>query len=151
MDMGRLRALIETRFDGLAAKQSWGETSFFYNPGARFANGSYFATLKDRDGPNDTASGLDRPGAYRLNFGMSPKTFKARFGEKPARPPKGEAITGAWDFTAQGVLTPHPIYGWMGWAAIVTPREDQLDEVLELLGEAHERARKGFEKRARAT
>lgn len=52
---------IINALDGVVPKSVWGETSYFYNPGLRFDRGAYFATIKERDGDNDRASGLDRP------------------------------------------------------------------------------------------
>ncbi len=49
-------------YDGVVVVASWGETSFFYNLGRALARGAYFSTIKDRDGDNDRASMLDRPG-----------------------------------------------------------------------------------------
>jgi hypothetical protein len=56
--MDIMRAL-ETRFDGLSVKKSWGESSLFSNPGEALAHGIYFVTLKERDGAHDTASHLE--------------------------------------------------------------------------------------------
>lgn len=141
-------ALLES-FEGVAPKPSWGETSYFYNPGRRFANGAYFATIKLSDGPNDTASKLSREGVWRLSFGVSKARYVALFGPLPARPPKGGIISGDWVFTALNQLTPHPVYGWMGWCAMLCPEQALLDQHRALIEDAHARARAGFEARVR--
>jgi hypothetical protein len=141
-------ALLES-FEGIVPKASWGETSYFYNPGRRFANGAYFATIKLSDGPNDTASALSREGVWRLSFGVSKARYAALFGPLPARPAKGGIIAGDWDFTALNRLTPHPVYGWMGWCAMLCPGPAELEDCRGLLNEAHSRAVAGFEARAR--
>jgi hypothetical protein len=51
-------------------KSSWGETSFFYNPGQLFPYGVYFCTIKEKDGANDQSSNLARDGIYRFSIGL---------------------------------------------------------------------------------
>lgn len=131
----RLSALPDVR-----PKSSWGETSFFVNPGGRLKNGAYFATIKDHDGANDRASALDRGGVWRLSLGIGPEAFTAQFGPRPARPPKGGTLDGPWDFTVLDRLTPHPIYGWMGWVAVNCPSLATLDALAPLIATAHQRA-----------
>lgn len=137
------RALLSARLSALPdvrPKASWGETSFFVNPGNQLKNGAYFATIKDHDGQNDRASDLGRDGVWRLSLGIGPKAFEARFGPRPARPSKGGIIDGPWDFTASDLLTPHPIYGWMGWVAINCPAPATLETLAPLIETAHQRA-----------
>jgi hypothetical protein len=136
-------------YDGVASVQSWGETSLFYNPGEALARGAYFCTLKNHDGQNDRASSLDRPGVYRLSFGVSPSTYTQMFGPRPPRPSKSGAIDGPWNFTALDRLTPHPVYAWMGWLSILNPSSRTFDELRPLLDEAHRKARSTFNRRRR--
>ncbi len=145
--MDDVAARIAANFPEVEPTQSWGETSFFYNPGGALPRGVYFCTLKDHDGENDRASGLDRSGVYRLNFGPPVSAFEKLFGPRPARPKKGGVVNGPWDFTALDVLTPHPVYGWMGWIAVLNPTEATLAETLPLLSQAYEKAQKTFAKR----
>lgn len=144
-----MRTAIEhlARLDGVNVVEAWGETSLFYNPGNRFARGTYFATVKDRDGAGDKASCLDREGVWRLNLGICFQTFADLFGERPTRPPKGKVIEGSWDFTEFGTLTPHPVYGWMGWISILNPGIANWERCKSLIEDAHKRARITFEKR----
>lgn len=135
---------------GVVPKAAWGETSYFYNPGSRFERGTYFATLKDHDGASDRASRLDRPGVWRLNIGVGKTTYLALFGPPPHRPGKGETIEGHWDFTALDVLTPHPVYGWMSWVAVLNPSAETWARCIDLLADAHKRAAATFERRVRA-
>lgn len=136
-------------YDGVVPVQSWGETSFFYNPGRALARGAYFCTLKDHDGENDRASSLDRLGVYRLSFGVTPSTYVRIFGPRPPRPGKGGVVEGTWLFTALDRLTPHPVYAWMGWLWILNPTAHTFAELQPLLGEAHRRARGTFDRRLR--
>lgn len=60
---------ILEQFTDVNPLDSWGEKSFFLNPGRQLKRGTYFATLKEKDGENDKASHLDRKGIFRLNMG----------------------------------------------------------------------------------
>ena len=125
--------------DGVAEKASWGERAFFVNPGGRLPSGAYFATITTADGPNDSASRLGS-GRWRLNLGLPKPLFLARFGQPPGRPRKGGTIAGDWDFAAMDRLMPHPVYGWMGWVAIVNPSAATLESLAPLLEAADEKA-----------
>ena len=62
---------------------AWGEVSYFYNPGHRLKRGTYFTTIKQKDGKNDKGSQIDREGVWRLNIGVSKPVFKRLFGPPP--------------------------------------------------------------------
>jgi len=130
-------AAIDARFEGLAPKASWGETSLFYNPGRALPNGVYFCTVKDHDGANDTASKLDRPGVFRLALGLPVARYEALFGPRPQRPAKGETVATGHDFTALDALVPHPVYAWMGWVQILNPSRASFESLHPMLEEAH--------------
>jgi hypothetical protein len=134
-------------FSGVAAKPSWGETALFYNPGALLANGVYFVTLKEKDGPHDKASHLDRALVFRLAIGLTPPTYTELFGPRPARPPKGGVVATGHDFSQLNTLMPHPVYGWMGWAQILNPSRAQFTEILPLIEEAYHKAVGAFNKK----
>jgi len=51
---------ILTTFQDIKIIETWGETTFFYNPGNTKPRGTYFCTIKEKDGPNDQASNLDQ-------------------------------------------------------------------------------------------
>lgn len=137
-------------FSGTEAHESWGETSLFVHPGGRFARGAYFLTLKAKDGENDRASALDRPGVFRLSFGLPRAAFLPLFGRPPARPGQGGVIEGAWDFKQTGLLLPHPVYGWASWVCILNPDTAMIGELMPLIRLAHGKALRTFERRARS-
>ncbi len=142
------QAWLLARFAGLVPISAWGEVALFHNPGATLPRGAYFATIKTGDGAHDRASRLG-DGRWRFNFGMDAAAFSARFGPRPPRPAKAGVIEGAWDFAGTGVLTPHPVYGWMGWAAIVNPDATALEALAPELRASHARAVAIWEKRMR--
>ena len=135
--------------DGVVPKSTWGETALFYNPGRALPNGVYFCTFKERDGENDRASALTREGVFRLSIGISPETYVQRFGPRPARPAKGGVVNTGHDFAALDVLTPHPVYAWMGWVQILSPTASSFAEIRPLIEEAHRLAVAKFDGRQR--
>jgi len=139
--------IIKSEFDDIEAHDTWGELSFFYNPNQLRKRGAYFATLKQKDGENDKASNLNRPGTFRLNFGLPTPLFIDMFGPKPKRPAKGESIEGAWDFTTFDTIMPHPVYGWMGWVCVLNPTEHIFKTCLPLMRVAYSKAQKTFNDR----
>lgn len=117
----------------------YGERSIFYNPGGVAPLGAIFASIKERDGPNDRAAKLSRDGVYRFAFSLPPQRFAERFGPTPGRPRKGEVVDLAgYDLTRVGELTPHPIYAWMRWVQILSPTRRQYESLKPLLEESLE-------------
>lgn len=131
-----LKYLIEN-YSGLKITDAWGETSLFYNPDDLLKRGIYFCTLKNKDGVNDKASYLNRVDVFRINFGVSKKTFLSIFEELPKRPIKGGIIEGNYDFQNLDTITPHPIYGWMAWISIVKPSIQSFEAMIPLVDESY--------------
>ncbi len=107
------------------------------------------APAKERDGENDRASVLTRDGVFRVSIGVSPETYVARFGPRPAQPAKGGVVNTGHDFAALDVLTPHPVYAWMGWVQILSPTASSYAEIRPLIEEAHRLAVAKFGARQR--
>jgi len=129
----------------------YGERAIFYNPGGTAPLGVIFASVKDRDGPNDRRADLSRPDVYRLAFGLSRATFARLFGEVPARPAKGQVVDlSGHDLTRLGELTPHPVYAWMSWVQILAPTAAQFDALGPLLAESLEVAAERWARRGAA-
>ena len=111
----------------------------------------YFATIKEKDGENDRASHLDRPGIFRFNLGLPSKIYEAQLGPRPPRPAKGQTIEGPWDFAVADQLLPHPVYAWMGWVAVVNPSAATFTGMKPLVDAAYARVQAAFKKRERLT
>lgn len=135
------------KFKDLIIINSWGETSFFYNPNNLSSRGTYFCTIKENDGENDKASALGRDTIFRFNFGITKPTFLELFNNVPKRPPKGGIIDGSYDFTQLDTLYPHPVYGWMCWVAILNPSELSFKELENLLQESYQLVLKKHQKK----
>jgi uncharacterized protein DUF6194 len=98
-----------------------------------------FASINDRDGPNDKPAKLSRQVVDRLAFCLAPDRFAERFGQRPRRPPKGGFVdlTG-YDLTRLGELLPHPVDAWMRWAQILSPSRPPYEPLKPLLAESLE-------------
>jgi Family of unknown function (DUF6194) len=137
---------------GLRRRSYYGERSIFYNPGDAAPLGAIFASIKDRDGPNDNAARLSRQGVFRLAFCLTPDRFAERFGQPPRRPPKGGSVDLAgYDLTRPGELMPHPVYAWMRWVQILSPSRSQYQSLQPLLAESLEAVKANWAKTKRRT
>lgn len=128
---------IKSRYKDIVVRETWGETSFFYNPENRLPNGVYFTTIKEKDGENDSSSNLNRPSVFRVSIGVGKDKYVSLFGEKPARPAKGKVVELDYDFTELNRLFPHPVYAWMGWVCILSPTKESFQNILPLIDIAY--------------
>ncbi|MEW2546894.1 DUF6194 family protein [Streptomyces sp. NPDC047002] len=122
-----------------APEAAWGDSFFFHDPDGDTpqARRFPFATLVTHDYAGfDTASRLDRPGAFRLNIAVGRELFTELLGQGPEAAPAT-----APDYTAPDRLLPHPVYAAQGWIAVVNPAGSTAARVPGLLAAAHDRAR----------
>lgn len=134
-------------FEHLVVKSTWGESSLFFNPANSAKHGSYFLTLKEKNGANDNSSQLDREGVFRVSFGISKNSFQDMFGQTPARPGKGRYVSTGHDFTQLDALMPHPIYAWMNWVQVLNPSNQTWTNIQDLVRESYRLSKTRFEKR----
>jgi hypothetical protein len=134
-----------------APEMAWGDSFFYYDPDddADASRQMPFATIVtgDYDG-FDTASDLNRPGAFRLNIAVG----RTRFEELIGYPPRAHAAeSGRFDYTAADRLIPHPVYAPQAWVAIVNPGERTAALARSLLTGGHARAVRGHRRRREDT
>src|SRR5262245_51526395 len=85
-----------------------------------------FATIATSDDFDD-ASNLGRDGVFRLNIGVTGRTF-VRYVDASTEP----------DFTALDVVLPHPVYAAQHWLSILNPSAVSFETIVKpLLDEAH--------------
>ncbi len=149
MDIERVKSIITKRYEGIVCKDTYGETTFFYNPNEVLKNGVYFCTIKEKDGPNDKSSLLNANGNYRISTGITKEKFLELFAEIPKRPSKGEVIKGNYDFSIENIIMPHPIYGWMSWVQILSPSDEMMNNYLNLIDISYEKAKVKFQERTK--
>ena len=117
-----------------------GDTFFIYDPDGNLPPNRQlpFATLVTGD-DYDNVSNLSRPSVYRLNIGVSKKTFLSLLGSLPPRPGPNGIIGAGYDYTALDKLMPHPVYGRMNWVCILNPSDAKFRSVVQpLLTEAYQ-------------
>lgn len=138
-----------SNYEGVVENQNWGERGLFYNPKGKLPKGIYILTFKEKDGPNDKASNVDRPGVYRLNLGISKQTYQTLFGEIPKRPLAGQIVDTGHDFEKLYEIMPHPVYGWMSWIGVLNPSKTTISELKPLIDESFELAEIKYAKKVK--
>jgi hypothetical protein len=137
-----VRELAPTEGDG-SPETAWGDHFFYYAPdGTIPARAQPYATIVTKDHPGDALSGLGPAGRWRVNIHVGRARYTELTGEDPSGGP------GSRDFGAADVILPHPVYGTLGWIAVVNPGERTAPAVVALLSEAHENARHRAARRA---
>lgn len=120
------RTILET-FPETDLVEALGATFFSLDPEKHWPN---FATIVTTDEHDEGApSRLFRPGVFRLNIGVSRRTFERLVG----------SMTDP-DYAAFDTILPHPVYARQLWISILNPTETTFrNVVLPLLEEAHGR------------
>ncbi|MEU8040488.1 DUF6194 family protein [Streptosporangium sp. NPDC049078] len=129
---------------------SWGDAFFYYAPDGEVPKATQpFATIVTKDYPDDELSRLNRPGVFRLNLFAGKDAFVGRTGRRPRDTATDEAESEAEaDPSVIDSVMAHPVYGPLGWLAVVNPGPRTEAAVLELLRTAHGLARSRHRRRA---
>ncbi|MEY9996871.1 hypothetical protein ABIE67_008903 [Streptomyces sp. V4I8] len=123
---------------------SWGDTFFYYAPdGVAPTTTQPFATIVTKNCPGDESSRLDRADTFRLNIAAGKDAFIRWTGHAPREP--GAVVA---DPSAVDLLMAHPVYGAVGWLAVVNPGPRTAAAIPELLRAACHLARTRHERRA---
>ena len=125
---------------------SWGDLFFYHAPDGVLPASQPFATVVTKDHPGDGGSRLDRPGAFRLNVAAGSAEFRRWTGREPRQP-----ATDGPDPSTPDVVIAHPVYGELGWLAVVDPGPRTEEPVRDLLRTAHRLARARSERRSQTT
>jgi hypothetical protein len=121
---------------------SWGDLFFYYAPDGVVPQTQPFATIVTKDHPGDEGSRLDRPGAFRLNVAAGSAEFRRWTGRDPRQPAADDP-----DPSTPDLVIAHPVYGGLGWLAVVDPGPRTESTVRDLLRTAHHAARTRRERR----
>ena len=137
--------IVEPREGDGTPPLAWGDAFFYYAPDGRMpANTQPYGTIVTKDYPDDALS--------RLGDGTSAHPrwrVNVHVGRTAVREWTREA-TPQTDFAAADVFLPHPVYGELGWIAVVEPGSRTIATVIELLRAAHGAEKARTERRSRA-
>lgn len=121
---------------------AWGDTFFYYAPDGTMPKATQpFATIVTKNYPDDERSRLDRPGSFRVNIAAGKATFAEWTGHQ-SNEPAGDADPSVID-----TVFAHPVYGSLGWLAVLNPGPSATHATQELLRQAYELARSRHERR----
>lgn len=116
---------------------AWGDAYFYYAPDGRMPERTQpYGTIVTKNYPDDTSSLLDHPERFRVNVHVGNDRADILVPESA-------------DPSQTDTLFRHPLYGAAGWICAINPGEATTDAVLELLREAHDRARARAARRRR--
>jgi Family of unknown function (DUF6194) len=121
---------------------SWGDAFLYHTPDGVVPRTQPFATVVTKDYPGDEGSRLDRPGAFRVNIAAGIDEFRRWTGRAPR-----ERATEDVDPSTPDVVIAHPVYGHLGWLAVVDPGPRTEDALRDLLRTAHALAQARYERR----
>lgn len=122
---------------------AWGDVFFYFAPDGVVPHSQPFATIVTKGYPGDEDSRLDRQDAFRVNVAAGTAEFRTWTGLEPR-----ERAAPSIDASVANVVLPHPVYGSLGWLAIVNPGTKTTLAMTELLRTAHRLARDRFHRRA---
>ncbi len=126
---------------------SWGDTFFYYAPDGVVPKATQpFATIVTKDYPDDEGSRLNRPDTFRLNFFAGKEAFISWTGHEPREPTTRDV-----DSSVADTVIAHPVYGSLGWLAVVNPGTRTETAIRELLRTSHHLACIRYQRRARPT
>lgn len=142
-DLGGVALLQPMPGDG-TPEISWGDTFIYYSPDGTIPTTTQpFATIVTKDYPDDERSGLDRPDTFRLNIAAGTQAFLEVIGHAPREPGASDV-----DPSVPDTVFAHPVYGALGWLAVVDPGERSEVAARDLLRTAHHLARSRYERRS---
>ncbi|MFG3497372.1 DUF6194 family protein [Streptomyces sp. NPDC047928] len=130
---------------------AWGDVFFFYAPDGTVRDTAQpFATIVTKDYPGDDAAGLSRTGGFRLNVNAGRESFVRWTGHEPRKPGASGVAPGASgvDPSTADTVMAHPVYGDLGWLAVVNPGARSGEAARGLLRAAHDLARARHRRRA---
>jgi hypothetical protein len=122
---------------------AWGDFFFYYAPDGQVPSKTQpFATIVTKNYPGDEKSGLDRPGAFRVNIGAGRTAFREWAGHEP------RDMSEDSDPSELDTVIAHPVYGPLAWLAVVNPGPSTDDATQDLLQRAYDLARARHGRRA---
>jgi hypothetical protein len=135
MDQAEVEEFV-SNLENVQRTENFGYTFFFIGDDHMVP----FVTLADSDNDYDNVSNLNREGVFRLNIGVSRKTFSTLIGESASEP---------IDYTALNMILPHPDYAKQNFICILNPAGENVEKTKQLIMEAHALALARFQRKAK--
>lgn len=110
--------------DNIQQEENFGYSFFFVGDDHRLP----FVTIGHSDNEFDMVSNLNRDGVFRINMGVSKKTYQSLLGDI-----NPEGI----DYSVLDVFLPHPYYAKQNFVCILNPMGDNVDITKQLIVEVH--------------
>ncbi len=138
MNAEELTTYIRDTFSGTRVDEAQGDTFFTYDPDGDLPADRWlpFATIVTSDN-YDTVSDLNHPDTYRLNMGLTKKTYTTLLGPAPTTRDENGILLSNEDYATRDRLLPHPVYANQHWACVINPTEATLNKIEPLLAEAY--------------
>ena len=133
------QAEIETFIEGLENVQrteNYGYIFYFVGDDHMLP----FVTIANSDNDYDSVSNLNREGVFRINIGLSRKTFDKLIPEYDA-----ESV----DYSLLNTILPHPDYAKQNFICILNPSGENVTRTKELIQEAHSIAAVRFQRKTK--
>jgi hypothetical protein len=112
---------------------NFGYTCFFIGDDQMLA----FVTNAHSANDYETVSNLNREGVFRINIGVSRKTFNDLVGEATYEPV---------DYSVLNTILPHPDYAKQNFICILNPAGENVEKTKQLIVEAHDLALARFQR-----
>lgn len=135
MNQTEVRAFIEG-LENVQQTENYGYIFYFVGDDHMLP----FATIANTDNDYDNVSNLNREGIFRINIGVSRKTFDKLF---PTYDP--ETI----DYSLLNTILPHPDYAKQNFICILNPSGENAAKTKDLIQEAHSIAAVRFQRKAK--
>ncbi|MCA9890064.1 MAG: hypothetical protein KC546_16915 [Anaerolineae bacterium] len=119
-----MKNLLWNWTNNVQKEENFGYTFFFVGDEHRLP----FVTIGHSDNEFDTVSSLNRDGIFRINIGVSKKTFESLLVNSGS-----EVI----DYSVLDVFLPHPHYAKQNFICILNPTGENANITKQLIVEAH--------------
>jgi hypothetical protein len=135
MNQAEVEAFV-SNLENVQQTENFGYTFFFIGDDQTVP----FVTIAHTDNDYEKVSNLNREGVFRINIGVSRKTFNDLIGEATSEP---------IDYTVLNTIFPHPDYAKQNFICILNPADENVEKTKQLITEAHALALARFQRKAK--
>jgi hypothetical protein len=135
MNQAEVEAFV-SNLENVQQTENFGYTFFFIGDDQMVP----FVTIAHTDNEYETVSNLNREGVFRINIGVSRKTFNDLVGEATYEPV---------DYSVLNTILPHPDYAKQNFICILNPAGENVEKTKQLIVEAHDLALARFQRKAK--